>query len=170
MSRNYCQGSVYVALAAGVGLSGDIEQAKQYLSKVKNYSNTPSAEGSRKSVPLFLSHRDSEMKREYERVSRFLQHNHGRFQKFFQCPQVLFHPAIEMEENYHRVESQLDLPTLFGNGKDVHLELCSGHGDWVVERAGNSPDNWVSHSFQEINLNRLQWKLGQSEFIKSGPE
>eukprot|EP00808_Paulinella_micropora_P014688 g1526.t1 len=38
----------------------------------------------------------------------------------------------------------LDLPAWFGNNHPVHLEICSGSGDWIVNRAKCRPEiNWV---------------------------
>lgn len=50
-------------------------------------------------------------------------------------------------------KKKLKLKKIFGNKKPVKIELCSGHGDWIVERAQNDPDtNWVIFSFDFNNF------------------
>ncbi|WP_194843591.1 tRNA (guanine(46)-N(7))-methyltransferase TrmB [Candidatus Clavichlamydia salmonicola] len=47
-----------------------------------------------------------------------------------------------------------DDPVLFGNSHPVEMELCSGNGDWVIEKAKqNSYVNWVA---VEIRFDRIR--------------
>ncbi len=40
--------------------------------------------------------------------------------------------------------NKLSLSSIFGNNNPVKLEVCSGSGDWIVEKAVEHPDtNWV---------------------------
>jgi len=35
--------------------------------------------------------------------------------------------------------------TLFGNKHPVHIEYCSGNGEWVIDKALNHPElNWIA--------------------------
>ncbi|MDE3045664.1 MAG: tRNA (guanosine(46)-N7)-methyltransferase TrmB [Verrucomicrobiota bacterium] len=49
-----------------------------------------------------------------------------------------------MPKNYEYQEQRFQWAELFGNEKPVHLEICSGNGQWIGERALQQPEvNWV---------------------------
>lgn len=68
----------------------------------------------------------------------------------------------------------LNWEEMFGNGKPVHLEICSGNGQWIGERALQQPGvNWIGvelrfdrarkiwlKSFRE-NIDNLQVVCGE---------
>ena len=55
-------------------------------------------------------------------------------QKIFYVPPRCLRPVIH-----------LSLNDLFRNEAPIHLEYCSGNGDWICEKAKNFPDvNWIA--------------------------
>lgn len=55
---------------------------------------------------------------------------------------------------------------IFGNGKPVRIELCSGNGQWIGERAKENPDiNWVA---VEIRFDRAR-KIWLKSFRENIP-
>lgn len=56
--------------------------------------------------------------------------------------QVLYVPE------YYGKHEEFTMPSfveIFGNDNPVHIEYCSGHGDWIVEKAKSQPEvNWVA--------------------------
>lgn len=45
----------------------------------------------------------------------------------------------------HEKEVLPPLPEVFGNGNPVHLEYCSGNGEWIIARAKEHPEiNWIA--------------------------
>ena len=58
------------------------------------------------------------------------------------CPEDLqpYQCLVEPQE-----AGQLDFAAIFGNDKPVRMEVCSGHGDWIAERAQKRAEaNWVA--------------------------
>jgi tRNA (guanine-N7-)-methyltransferase len=51
-------------------------------------------------------------------------------------------------EEHAKIE-RLDWETLFGNDRPVYLELCSGNGQWIGEKAKAHPEvNWAAVEFR----------------------
>lgn len=43
-------------------------------------------------------------------------------------------------------QKKLRFKKLFGNKNPVKMEICSGSGEWIVERAESDPNiNWVNY-------------------------
>lgn len=60
-----------------------------------------------------------------------------------------------------------DSEELFGSLNPIHIEYCSGNGDWIVERAKNSPDkNWLA---VEKKLDRVKkiWSKATNNNLKN---
>jgi len=58
------------------------------------------------------------------------------------CPDDL-RPQVCLVEQQE--SGQLDFAAIFGNDKPVRMEVCSGHGDWIAERAQKRAEaNWVA--------------------------
>lgn len=51
-------------------------------------------------------------------------------------------------------------PAIFGNAHPVHVEYCSGNGDWIAQKAAENPDvNWVAIEKQFDRVRKIWAKL-----------
>ena len=64
--------------------------------------------------------------------------------------QALFVPQYYFEHHQYEMASFTEI---FGNSNPIYLEICSGNGDWILQRAKENPDqNWIAveKDFQRI--------------------
>ncbi len=55
---------------------------------------------------------------------------------------------------------RLDFRTLFGNDHPVHVEYCSGNGDWICQKASACPDmNWIAVEKQFSRVRKIWSKM-----------
>jgi tRNA (guanine-N7-)-methyltransferase len=54
-------------------------------------------------------------------------------------------------------------PSLFGNQNPVHIEYCSGNGDWIAAKAQANPQqNWVAVEIQFERVRKIWAKVKKS--------
>eukprot|EP01117_Protostelium_nocturnum_P011321 TRINITY_DN4106_c0_g1_i1.p1 TRINITY_DN4106_c0_g1~~TRINITY_DN4106_c0_g1_i1.p1 ORF type:complete len:536 (-),score=219.17 TRINITY_DN4106_c0_g1_i1:47-1654(-) len=154
--------SVCASIATTCAVLGKTAQAKQFTKEAREILDSGSesaisfdedlnqkkeggeenAEGKqqRSSVPLFLQHRRDELTRECDRVDQYLASKKEKKSKSdvqFPDPEKVF----LLPESHRNKEFK---EKLNGLGKKLKLEVCSGHGDWIVERAKNEPKiHWM---------------------------
>ena len=77
-------------------------------------------------------------------------------ERFFYVPKAFQH----VENRFQWSDRQV-----FGNDKPVYLELCSGNGQWIGERAKRNPDcNWVAVDL-DFSRARMAWAKSFREEI-----
>jgi len=144
-------GPTFAALATSCALLGNISEAENAISfatEVMKTSKSSTASGSQK---LFMKLSNQEVARECSRVKEYISTRKAidlkeKFGPFLQSSRVLFLPKPKQQ--------RIDFQKVFKNGLPLKLEVCSGHGDWIVERAQQSNDscNWAA---LEIRNERL---------------
>jgi len=68
---------------------------------------------------------------------------------------------------YYSKHGEFTFPSweeLFGNDHPVHIEYCSGNGDWILERAMNHPNvNWVAVEMKFDRVRKIHSKRTNHE-------
>jgi len=140
---------VFSSIATSSALIGDIEGTKKALAAAiealeesKKSSNQINKDSVRASVPLFIKLRNKEVERECDRVSEYINKldkvTDYQFGSFPECERVMFLPQAESKRMKLRKK-------IFKNKQPLRLEVCSGHGDWIVEKAEHDHEsNWVA--------------------------
>lgn len=78
--------------------------------------------------------------------------------------QVFFVPDFY---DKHAEHGLLEWQDVFGNDRQVHVEYCSGNGDWILDKAERNPHlNWVAveHKFERV---RKIWVKGKRLDLKN---
>jgi len=58
-------------------------------------------------------------------------------------------------------------PDFFGNDRPVHIEYCSGNGDWIIQKAQQFPEfNWVAVEKQFQRVRKI-WSKAQNHNISN---
>lgn len=56
-----------------------------------------------------------------------------------------------------------DSPELFGTNHPVHIEYCSGNGDWIIEKAKNNPNiSWLAVEKKFDRVKKIWSKMTNS--------
>eukprot|EP01119_Soliformovum_irregulare_P011046 TRINITY_DN273_c0_g1_i2.p1 TRINITY_DN273_c0_g1~~TRINITY_DN273_c0_g1_i2.p1 ORF type:complete len:589 (-),score=161.84 TRINITY_DN273_c0_g1_i2:293-1906(-) len=155
---------VFTEMAMGCALLGDTENAqkllhsafattgKQEVKKMSDRSNH-----ARESLELWTQLRDGELKSDLQRLRLYLKNLRESEQEapmhaMEASPRVIFFPRED--------EGRLSLPEIFDNKKPVRLEIASGTGDWVVQKAIDNPDfNWVALELRKDRVFQIWTKM-----------
>ena len=150
------QGGIYAAIATAAALKGRFQLALKTIQMARecialNVTNTKGfkdlSKGSQKSVDMFLEMKNEEVERECQRIEDFLK-THPKKSSFSlkASPNVILFPLSS--------PTLVNINTLFPSQLPVKLEICSGHGDWIIERASQSQTtaNWLA---LEIRFERV---------------
>jgi pentatricopeptide repeat protein len=150
----------YSAIATSAALKGDQGTAIKAIQKAKETINAAiekanSLQGKVKnSVPLFLKMRNEEVERECGRVEAYLN-------KVIIPPQYTFPDQMVAFLPQKPVSSMISFRNCFPKpNQPIKMEICSGHGDWIVERAKNDPhSNWVGLEIRHERVYQIWSKM-----------
>ena len=68
----------------------------------------------------------------------------------------------------HKKELFPNLQEYFGNDRPIHLEYCSGNGEWILNRAMENPEiNWVAVEMWFERVRKIYSKTINLLHIKS---
>lgn len=71
---------------------------------------------------------------------------------------------------YYFKHEEFEMPTLFdifGNNNPIHLEYCSGNGDWIIERAKQNPNqNWIGVEKQFKRVRKI-WSKRENNHLEN---
>jgi hypothetical protein len=85
----------------------------------------------RDSADLFMRLKKEEVEKELKRIE-------------FISPVCCFTDAV-IEVNKLEILRRLNFRKRFKNSNPIKMEVCSGHGEWVVERASQDTNvNWIA--------------------------
>lgn len=60
-----------------------------------------------------------------------------------------------------------DAPALFGNANPVHIEFCSGNGEWIIHRAATRPQiNWVAVEMRFERVRKI-WSKKKNQHLNN---
>lgn len=76
---------------------------------------------------------------------------------------VLFVPDYY---DHHREWNFPGWEAIFGNSNRVMIEYCAGNGTWIVEKAKNSPDNWVAVEWRFDRVRKI-WSKMKNNSLKN---
>ena len=80
--------------------------------------------------------------------------------------QILFVPAYYEGHAAYTLPS-FDDPSLFGREAPLHLEYCSGNGDWVVAKAAQEPErNWICVEKRFDRIRKI-WSKRENRGVKN---
>jgi tRNA (guanine-N7-)-methyltransferase len=141
------------AIATSCALVGDFEGCKRAIEQAEHVmlKDTERMGGNGnnklKSIPMFLKLRNEEVEREIARVRKYMEDTKRdasmrdsitQFGTFLESSRVLFSSCNQLDQ-------KIDLEQMFQNKKSKKLEICSGLGDWVVDKAYHDRESdWVS--------------------------
>ena len=129
--------------------------------KTKAFAAAAAAAGKAASVQQFLKLRNSDALRQVEEVEKFLALGDDFIQKVAAVvnrgPESESSPVL-IVEGAANVKKPLCFKEVFGNDLPVRLEVCSGHGDWVTERAQRDEGkaNWLALEMRRNRI-RMTW-------------
>ena len=136
------------------------EQVKGHK-KDKRHSQQQQQEEASKSVQQFLKLRNSDALRQVEEVEKFLALGDDFVKEVAAVvnrgPESESSPVL-IVEGAANVKKPLRFKEVFGNDLPVRLEVCSGHGDWVTERAQRDEGkaNWLALEMRRNRI-RMTW-------------
>lgn len=134
---NLTESSSYIAIARHYALTGEWEKSSNALDSAKKALELEkkNATSGFTSLPLFLKFKAEEIDLEHKEIKSYIQKKEkSKYHSFLHCERVLINP-----------EKKIKFKKIFGNKNPVYLEICSGSGDWINEKASQNPDiNWIS--------------------------
>jgi tRNA (guanine-N(7)-)-methyltransferase len=121
----------------------------------------------RSSLGLFNRLRNGEVTAECDRVSAYLDDKalRKRTKELARagvrgCRFVFYGNPSPCSHAVKPPAGPLDFQELFGNSNPVRLEVCSGHGDWLVSRASENPDvNWIALEMRPDRVHLIWSKM-----------
>uniref|UniRef100_A0A7S0KJR5 tRNA (guanine(46)-N(7))-methyltransferase n=2 Tax=Ostreococcus mediterraneus TaxID=1486918 RepID=A0A7S0KJR5_9CHLO len=151
-ARNACR-DARAAIDVG-GWAQEDDNDDKFQQQGDDDSSAPS-----KSVQLFLQLRAKDALQEIDAVEKYLNDTSEERREEIA---VQASSGVERASNVIFVEDAQDMNVhernarwlaRFGQRKDVRVEVCSGHGDWITTRAGRSTDvQWIG---VEMRRNRV---------------
>lgn len=131
------ESSSYIAIARQCALDGDWKKSSELLENAKKVLEIEkkNARSGQSSLPLFLKFKAEEIELEYKNIKKYIEKKKkSTYSTFLECERVILNP-----------EKKLKFKKIFGNDNPIYLEICSGSGDWVNEKASKDPNiNWIS--------------------------
>ena len=138
----------------------DNEQGKGNK-KDKRQQQQQQQEEASKSVQQFLKLRNSDALRQVDEVEKFLALGDDFVKEVAEVvnrgPESESSPVL-IVEGIEDAKKPLNFKEVFGNDLPVRLEVCSGHGDWVTERAQRDEGkaNWLALEMRRNRI-RMTW-------------
>ena len=86
--------------------------------------------------------------------------------KFENREPCIFDRVIFIPEYYfHHKEflfPEFSSQEMFGNNNPVHVEFCSGNGEWIIKKALENPNiNWIASEIKFKRVRKIWVKLKQ---------
>lgn len=133
---------MYASLATAYALKGEKHKAQLALKDARQAQKKSSTKYSKASVPLFLKLQNEDILNDCSRVEKYI--NQFSNKELPVCESFLDSSKLFILNL--SASKKLKLKKLFGkNGNPMKLEVCSGHGDWIVEKATKFPQiNWIA--------------------------
>ncbi len=121
----------------------------------------------RASLGLFTKLRNREVVAECERVEGFLQDKalRAKVEEVAKAgvrahARVFYGRPSPGSDLVQAPAKALKLQKVFGNRNPVRLEVCSGHGDWIVGHAKETPDvNWIALEMRPDRVHLIWTKM-----------
>ncbi len=88
-----------------------------------------------------------------------------RFEERAPCiyDRVLFIPSYYFKHHEYQMP-QFESSDLFGNDQPVHVEFCSGNGEWIVKKALENPQiNWIACEIKFKRVRKIWVKIKQMQ-------
>ena len=159
--RDISSGPAYSSLAISQVLCGNIAKAKKYISlalKTVKDTEAPTYGKDRASASLFLKIRNEEVEKECNRVRDYISYLEKQ-----KLPEI---PSYKMRESNTVVflpqstPEHIQFDHLFYNKNPIKLEVCSGHGDWIVDKAKkDSKFNWVALEIRYERVFQIWYRM-----------
>jgi len=170
---NLVSHTALLAIAKASALCGDLVSAEKALSIFEILevpgTKTMTTKSKNTSTHLFQQTNEKEMKLEHQRIENYLlRARAGRkmdMKKRKLTPNQNIDRVIFISKNSNI--SKLHFPSIFQNNRPTKLEICSGLGDWVIQRSQEDQNcNWIA---LEIRYERIYhiWSKMIFEEIKN---
>ncbi|ELP92761.1 methyltransferase, putative [Entamoeba invadens IP1] len=96
----------------------------------------------RKSIKLFKKHQNSQLRHRRKYIKAYIQNVKANPDTL--RPVQFFTQAPDVFQLYPKATEIISFEKVFGNTNPVNIEMCSGYGEWLIDKAISQPkQNWV---------------------------
>eukprot|EP01080_Neovahlkampfia_damariscottae_P002406 gene2406-2870_t len=122
----------YIAISKSCALHGDQLNSEKYLKLSENFLKKEKMEMEQGN--MFLKFQNEEAERECQEIKKYLKTFSKEKFEFTNSPNVILKP-----------KDHIKFKKVFDLEKPMYLEICSGAGEWMIEKAKSDKEiNWTS--------------------------
>jgi pentatricopeptide repeat protein len=125
----------YLAVAKSCALHGDFVNSEKFLNKTESCIKKEKISIQKEKDNIFLKFQNEEAEKDCQEIKKFLKTmNQPETRKFTNSPNVIF-----------AKDKRIKFKKIFDLKNPMYLEICSGAGDWIIEKAKSDKEiNWTA--------------------------